>query len=118
MAVPIVLEGGKLVDCTGGSPVENALVLIEGNPLLPGLWDTHVHFRDWMAELFLAHGVTTILDLGNYSKWILAQRDGVEKGRIRAPRIFACGEGIGHPPGRGGYVKDANEAHQEVKRLL
>jgi hypothetical protein len=143
MAVPIVLEGGKLVDCTGGNPVENALVLIEGNriktisqkgkvpypkeakvintegkTLLPGLWDTHVHFRDWMAELFLAHGVTTILDLGNYSKWILAQRDGVEKGRIRAPRIFACGEGIGHPPGRGGYVKDANEAHEEVKRLL
>ena len=143
MAVPIVLEGGKLVDCTGNNPVENALVLIEGNrfktisqkgkvsypkeakvintegkTLLPGLWDTHVHFRDWMAELFLAHGVTTILDLGNYSKWILAQRDGVAKGRIRAPRIFACGEGIGHPPGRGGYVKDANEAHQEVKRLL
>jgi hypothetical protein len=143
MAVPIVLEGGKLVDCTGGAPIENALVIIEGNriktvsqkgkvpypkeakvintegkTLLPGLWDTHVHFRDWMAELFLAHGVTTILDLGNYSKWILAQRDGVEKGRIRGPRIFACGEGIGHPPGRGGYVRDANEAHQEVKRLL
>src|SRR5262245_6892683 len=143
MTVPIVLEGGTLVDCTGRSPVENALVLIEGNrfktisqkgkvpypkeakvintdgkTLLPGLWDTHVHYRDWMAELFLAHGVTTILDLGNPSTWILAQRDGVAKGKIRGPRIFACGEGIGHPPGRGGYVRDSNEAHQEVKRLL
>jgi hypothetical protein len=138
-----VVEGGRLVDGTGKKPLEDALVIIEGQKIktvsqrgktqypkeakvinaqgktiLPGLWDTHVHYRDWMAELFLAHGVTTILDLGNYSKWILAQRDGVAKGKIRAPRIFACGEGIGHPPGRGGYVKDAAEAHNEVKRLL
>lgn len=143
MVQPIVLEGGTLIDGNGGKPLKDAVVLIEGNrfkavsrkgkvsypkdskvidargkTLLPGLWDTHVHYRDWMAELFLAHGVTTILDLGNYSKWILAQRDGVAKGRIRGPRIFACGEGIGHPPGRGGYVRDANEAQKEVRRLL
>ncbi|MBI4522425.1 MAG: hypothetical protein HY695_01290, partial [Deltaproteobacteria bacterium] len=143
MTVPIVLEGGSLFDGTGKKPLENAAVVIEGNRfktvsqkgrvsypkeakvintegkmLLPGLWDTHVHYREWMAELYLAHGVTTILDLGNPSTWILAHRDGVAKGKIRGPRIFACGPGIGHPPGRGGYVKDAGEAHKEVKRLL
>ena len=140
---PIVLEGGKLVDGTGNPPVENAAVLIEGNrfkavsrkgelsypknakviktdgkTLLPGLWDTHVHYRDWMAELFLAHGVTTILDLGNSSTWILAQRDGVAKGKIRAPRIFACGDPIGEGHGKRGEVKDVGQAHALVKRLL
>jgi len=140
---PIVLEGGKLVDGTGNPPVENAAVLIEGErfktisrkgqapypknakviktegkTLLPGLWDTHVHYRDWMAELFLAHGVTTILDLGNSSTWILAQRDGVAKGKIRAPRIFACGDPIGEGHGKRGEVKDVGQAHALVKRLL
>ena len=142
--VPIVVEGGKLVDGTGGKPLENSLIVIEGNRIkaisqvgkiphpanatvinakgkavLPGLWDTHVHFRDWMAELYLAHGVTTILDLGSDSTpWILAQRDGVAKGKIRGPRIFACGAGIGHPPGRAGYVKDVAEARALVKDML
>ncbi|OGQ79238.1 MAG: hypothetical protein A3F90_02435 [Deltaproteobacteria bacterium RIFCSPLOWO2_12_FULL_60_19] len=140
---PIVLEGGKLVDGTGNPPVENATVLIEGNrfkavsrkgqlsypkntkviktegkTLLPGLWDTHVHYRDWMAELFLAHGVTTILDLGNPSTWIMAQRDGVAKGKIRAPRIFACGDPIGEGHGKRGDVKDVGQAHALVQRLL
>jgi hypothetical protein len=141
--VPIALEGGKLVDGTGSPPVENALVLIErnrfktisrkgqvpypknakvinteGKTLLPGLWDTHVHYRDWMAELFLAHGVTTILDLGNSSTWILAQRDGVAKGKIRAPRIFACGDPVGEGHGKRGEVKDVGQAHALVQRLL
>jgi hypothetical protein len=141
--VSIVIEGGKLVDGTGKPPVENAAVLIEGNrfktisrkgqfpypktakvisadgkTLLPGLWDTHVHYRDWMAELFLAHGVTTILDLGNPSTWILAQRDGVAKGKIRAPRIFACGDPIGEGHGKRGDVKGFAEAHALARRLL
>ncbi|MBI4522363.1 MAG: hypothetical protein HY695_00980, partial [Deltaproteobacteria bacterium] len=143
MTVPIVLEGGKLVDGTGGKPLDDALVIVEGKKikavsrkgkipypkeakvihtggktLLPGLWDTHVHYRDWMAELFLAHGVTTIVDLGNYSTWILAQRDGEAKGKIRGPRVFACGEGIGEGPGKRIEVKNAEDAHREVKRLL
>lgn len=142
--VPIVVEGGKLVDGTGKTPLEDSLILIEGNrvkaisqvgkipypanatvinakgkTVLPGLWDTHVHYRDWMAELYLAHGVTTILDLGSESTpWILAQRDGVAKGKIRAPRIFAVGAGIGHPPGRSGHVKDPAEAQALVNDLL
>lgn len=141
---PIVVEGGKLVDGTGKKALEDSLVLIEGNrvkavsqvgkipypsnasvinargkTVLPGLWDTHVHYRDWMAELYLAHGVTTIVDLGSDSTpWILAQRDGVAKGKIRGPRVFAVGAGIGHPPGRAGHVKDVAEAEALVTELL
>ncbi|MBI4488146.1 MAG: Xaa-Pro dipeptidase, partial [Deltaproteobacteria bacterium] len=69
-AVPIVVEGGRLVDGTGKRPLEDAVVIIEGQKIktvsqrgktqypkeakvinaqgktiLPGLWDTHVHYR-------------------------------------------------------------------------
>jgi hypothetical protein len=42
--------------------------------LLPGLIDTHVHFMRWQGPLFLAHGVTTVRDVGNDLEWILARR--------------------------------------------
>jgi imidazolonepropionase-like amidohydrolase len=45
-----------------------------GGTLLPGLIDTHVHFMRWQGPLFLAHGVTTVRDVGNDLAWILARR--------------------------------------------
>ncbi|MCZ6484950.1 MAG: hypothetical protein O6826_04565, partial [Acidobacteria bacterium] len=87
--VPLVIEGGTLIDGSGGEPVENALIVIEGNRIravgkkgslsypsdsqviradgkfiLPGLMDAHCHYRDWMPELTLTHGVTSIFEIG------------------------------------------------------
>jgi len=42
--------------------------------ILPGLIDAHVHFMRWQGPLFLAHGVTTVRDVGNDLGWILARR--------------------------------------------
>jgi hypothetical protein len=39
----------------------------------------HVHYEDWMPELYLSHGITTVRDVGNHTEWILAQRDGVKE---------------------------------------
>ncbi len=47
----------------------------EGKTILPGLIDNHVHYRDLLGELFLAHAVTSVRDLGNPLDWILAQED-------------------------------------------
>jgi len=58
--------------------------------LLPGLIDLHVHYDGWMPELFLAHGVTSIVDLASHD-WVFAQREGIAKGKIPGPRLFVSG---------------------------
>ena len=95
----LVLEGGTLIDGTGRNPLENAVVVIEGNQIkatgtkgqvtyprntnvintdgktiLPGLIDSHIHLRDWMPQMFLRYGVTTVADTNNHRDWILLQR--------------------------------------------
>ena len=115
---PIAICNARLIDGNGGSPVDNASILIEGNrftrvargkidfpnnaqvidaqgkTVLPGFIDNHVHYRDLLGELFLAFGVTSVRDLGNHPQWILAQRDAVNQGRIKGPRIFCAGGGF------------------------
>src|SRR3989304_7600882 len=115
---PIVIQGGRLIDGNGGKPIENASVVIEGNrikevsqgqvdspkeariidasgkTILPGLIDNHVHYRNHSGELFLAHGVTSVRDLGNPIDWILAQRDAIALGKVAGPRIFCAGPGF------------------------
>jgi imidazolonepropionase-like amidohydrolase len=140
----VVIQGGRLIDGKGGKPVENATVVIEGNritgvaegkvdypreahvvdakgkTILPGLIDNHVHYRSHSAELFLAHGVTSVRDLGNPLEWILAQRDAVSIGKIAGPRIFCAGGGF---YGRAGaeqhmVAADAGEARGMARTLI
>ena len=123
---PIVIQGGRLIDGNGGKPAENATVVIEGNRIekvsteridfppeaqvidaagktvLPGFIDNHIHYRGYMGEILLAHGVTSVRDLGNPIEWILALRDAINMGKITGPRIFAAG---------GGFYGHATAAH-------
>src|SRR6266545_5399623 len=119
----IALVGGTLIDCGGKVPSREATILIRGNKIvavgtnskidypettkiidvtgkyvLPGLIDIHVHYFDWMGELFLAHGVTTVKDLGNDIEWIRTVSAEAESGRLRGPRIFYVGNGLDAPP--------------------
>jgi imidazolonepropionase-like amidohydrolase len=113
LAATLVIQGGTLIDGNGGPPVRDAVVVIEGNTIrsverrgqasypaaaqvlradgkfiVPGLMDAHVHYGEWLPELFLAHGVTSIFEVGGGGEWGLAQRQGVARGKIRGPRIF------------------------------
>jgi len=126
--LPIVIQGARLIDGNGGRPLDDATIVIEGNrfsrlssgnpayprdarvidargkTVIPGLIDNHVHYRDLLGELFIAHGVTTVRDLGNPLEWILAQREAVNLGKIAGPRIFCTGGGI--------YSRATAEHHQ------
>lgn len=118
-----MLLGGTVIDGSGGTPLKDAVVLIRGDEIirvgsggkvsypdsakvidvtgkfiLPGLIDVHVHYSGWMGELFLAHGVTTVKDVGNDIEWISAVSAGVEQGRVRGPRIIYVGNGLDAPP--------------------
>ncbi|MDH3546543.1 MAG: hypothetical protein OEN22_05560, partial [Gammaproteobacteria bacterium] len=114
-----VIRGGTLIDGNGGAPIRDASIVIEGNRIaritsgrrqdfpasarvidaegkyiLPGLWDTHTHFRDWFAELLITNGVTSVLSYGG-GDWLDIQAEGVAKGKIYGPRFFRSKNPIG-----------------------
>jgi imidazolonepropionase-like amidohydrolase len=131
----ISIQGVTLIDGTEAAPARNVDVLIEGPKIksifphgssptaagarmidaagkfvVPGLMDAHTHWRGWTGELFLAHGVTTVIDMGNATDWILAARGAEESGRMKSPRIFTSGNVIDAPPDRPTSFTDASNS--------
>jgi hypothetical protein len=116
-AQSLLVRGGTLIDGTGRGVIANAEILIQdgviagigsgtsadtpagmqvvdarGKFIIPGLIDSHIHYRDSNAELFLAHGITTVNDLGNPYLWQSALKKGLNSGQMFGPRYFFCGE--------------------------
>ena len=107
-----VIRGGTLIDGNGGAPLQNAVIVIEGNRIrtitsgqaagvpagaqeidargkyiVPGLWDTHTHYHEWFPELQINNGVTSVLSYGG-GPWLNAVREGTEKRKVFGPRFF------------------------------
>src|SRR5215510_1537099 len=121
---PLVIQGGTLIDATGRPPLEDAVIVIEGDrfkavgkrgevavpsgsriidakgkTILPGLIDGHCHLLDFIGELYLHLGITTCPDITqNDDEWTIAQRDGTDLGKIRGPRIWSTGTRLVGPP--------------------
>jgi imidazolonepropionase-like amidohydrolase len=151
---PVVIDGGTLIDGTGRAPIADAVVVFQdgrireagrrgdvtapkdaevinakGKTILPGLIDGHCHLRDWMGELYLHFGITTCPTISNNpTDWVIAQREGVKKGTIRGPRVWAAGNVIDGPPpeGLGGlrrqrmstFVSNEDEARAAVRAAV
>ena len=117
--------GGTIVDGRGGPPIPDGVLVVDGDRiaavgprdtvpvpqgadvvdttgrfLLPGLIDVHVHYFEWMGELFLAHGVTSVKDVGNDVEWIATAGEEIARDEARGPRIFYTGNGLDVPPPR------------------
>jgi N-acyl-D-aspartate/D-glutamate deacylase len=150
---PIAIVGGTLIDGTGRPPLVDAAVVVQdgrflavgkrgevslpqgaevidakGKTILPGLIDGHCHLRDWMGEVYLHFGVLTCPSISNNPvDWVIAQRDGVQNGTIRGPRVWAGGNVIDgpSPAGMGGnrrqrtsiIVDNEDDARQAVRML-
>ncbi len=124
-ARPLVVRGGTLIDATGRPPLQDVVIVIEGErikavgkrgdvavpkdsriidvkgkTILPGFIDGHCHLLDFVGELYLYLGVTTCPDITqNDDEWTMAQRDGTNLGKIRGPRIWSTGTRlVGEPP--------------------
>ena len=116
----LVVQGGSLIDVRTGRVTSNSVIVIsgerieavgaageiqipsgaqviraDGKYILPGLWDAHVHTRDFDGILNINHGVTSTIDLGNPVDWINIMAEAREKQMSFGPRIFPQGQSIG-----------------------
>lgn len=141
-----VIKGATVIDGSGRSPIVNGVVVIQGNKIkavgapgkvsiprgaivvnasgkyvMPGLIDMHVHYREWQGELFLAHGVTTVKDLGNPVEWISELSRMQVEGKLHGPRIFYVGNNLDAPPPEGDHhvaVSSATDIQKAVNLLF
>jgi imidazolonepropionase-like amidohydrolase len=121
---PILLDGGRLIDGTGRSPLENVQILIAGNriarvgprgsfeipsgvqridttskTLLPGFVDPHFHIADdpSLVPLFLANGITSARDPGAWMELFEPVKRWKTEHSIPGPRLFLCGPHLDGP---------------------
>ena len=112
---PMVIQGGTLIDGNGGTPVQNAVVVIQGNRItavgpagqvtvpanarvidatgkwvLPGLWDAQTIYNWYYSELMLSYGVTSNIGIGNSGEIGGVVRDAVLHGKLPGPRPFTA----------------------------
>lgn len=106
-----VLKGGTLIDGTGSAPQSNVNIVIRGDTIqsigsgriprgaevidvsgkfiVPGLWDKHLHYKDWFPEMLATNGVTSaFVQSGGSMAWLYTQNEGVANGTILGPRMF------------------------------
>src|SRR3989475_10516340 len=125
-----VVIGGDRVASVGSAattPIPRGATIIDGKGkfVTPGLVDMHVHVYTpdkWHPELFLAAGVTTVLDLGGQLHDVAAYRRVIESGARPGPRILFTGPMLeeGDPyPGFAGFCRrfDAERTEAEVDAL-
>jgi len=95
--VAVVVKAGRISGLVPIAQVPPGTTVVSepGCTIIPGLIDAHVHFARWQGPLYLAHGVTTIRDVGNQQAWILARR--AEWSDHPWPRIFCVGPMLDGP---------------------
>jgi imidazolonepropionase-like amidohydrolase len=140
----IVIDNVRLIDGSGGPPIERARLVIQGERVLragaadqiavpanaetldlagrtviPGLIDLHFHIEDdpKLALRQLSHGVTSFRDPGQWEENFEELRRMITGDRLPGPRIFTAGPHIdGESPA---YPADAVVARDadEARRL-
>jgi hypothetical protein len=109
----LVIEGGTLIDGNGGAPIQDSVVVIQGNKItsvsrkgqaaypanawvikadgkyvLPGLFDSQNSYSWYFGEAMLNHGITSTIDVGTTGESAVPYRDAVFHGMAKGPRAF------------------------------
>lgn len=109
----VLVKDGKIVAAGSRSvavPHGFEIVNCSGCTIVPGLWNSHVHFfeRKWSAaaeiptpelarqlqETFSRYGFTSVFDLSSSWENTSCLRDRIESGEVEGPRIRSTGEGL------------------------
>ena len=124
-----VLKGAAIIDGISDTPLQGYSLLIEGNTIedlippggsvpgdahtmdltgkyiIPGLIDTHVHWLDWMGEMYINHGVTSIIGLTEFDR----KRRADSQSSHAVPRLF-------HSANRPPFNKD--QSRSEILQIV
>ncbi len=94
----VVVEGAR-IRSVGRAPADlpHDSTVIDGNGqfLLPGLWDAHVHLTKLgklSLPLFVANGITGVRDMGSDFRDIQTWRSEIASGALIGPQIKTSGE--------------------------
>jgi imidazolonepropionase-like amidohydrolase len=127
----VVLKGDTIIAVVDDSKLSayaaKKTVRLPGKYLMPGLWDTHVHFgggpalieeNKHLLALYLANGITTVRDCsGDLPDTVLAWRDQIKAGQLEGPTIFTSGAKLeGYKPLWKGTIEVGTP--QEVQAAL
>jgi imidazolonepropionase-like amidohydrolase len=111
------IVGARLIDGTGAGAVEDSVVVVrggrieaagarsvvkvpvgmrvihaEGQSLLPGLWEMHVHYSGVeFGPALLAAGVTTARDCGGEFEFLEGVRSKIDKDHALGPKLLLAG---------------------------
>ncbi|CAN5772041.1 amidohydrolase family protein [soil metagenome] len=116
----------NVTDSFQSLPSNLALVDESDKTALPGLIDMHVHLtRDEpgaainLAPVYLAHGVTSVRDVGSDLQAIKKMRSRIDSGEVPGPRIFFCGPQLNGKAFRPGMcsLQTPDEARGKVHEL-
>ena len=102
----LLIEGNtirEVLPADAAAPAGAQVLDLSGKFIIPGLFDSHVHWEDYMGELFVNHGVTSIVALENAPKALRAQQPGRPRpSAVLPPRRPAAAlqrhRGGRHPP--------------------
>ena len=107
----LLIKGATVIDGLSDEPLRDRSLLIEGNTIrdllpsdaaapagaqvldlsgkfiIPGLFDSHVHWEEYMGELYVNHGVTSVIALGNMPKALRERSQDADD----IPRFFHSG---------------------------
>jgi imidazolonepropionase-like amidohydrolase len=82
--IAAVGKKGKVKAPDGAQIIEG-----KGKTLMPGLFDMHHHYGDdGQGPLDLAQGVTSVRDVGNDRKALLARKKRIDDGALLGPKIY------------------------------
>jgi predicted amidohydrolase YtcJ len=125
----LLIRGATIIDGLSDAPLRDRSLLIEGNIIrevllanaavpagaqvidlsgkfiIPGLFDSHVHWEEYMGELFVNHGVTSVVSLENVPKASRARSQDAHD----LPRTF-------HPGGR--LQLPENAAESDIRQMV
>jgi hypothetical protein len=90
----IVIEGDKITAFGGNTtPIPSGanVVDLSGKFVIPGLFDSHVHYQPFLGELFLNFGVTSVMAFGGRGAVGEAYWRDSQSPDFRAPRLFGTG---------------------------
>jgi len=89
-------------------PADEVVFDGQGGTLIPGLHDMHSHNSLWSGVFYLAAGVTTTRDMGNFNSFLLGLQKRLDAGEIPGPHIIPSGFLEGRSPysARTGFIAE------------